>query len=71
MFYHHKAGIPTIRQLKIIEAVKKLVDETKNFTHATLTKQTVEKQTKSSKTLRKILSLFIALFPLRVAGVTP
>ena len=43
----------------------------KKCTHANLTKQTVEKQTKSSKTLRKILSFFIALFPLRVAGATP
>ena len=29
MFSYHKAGIPTIRQLKIIEEVKKLVDEMK------------------------------------------
>ena len=31
MFSRHKAGIPTIRQLKIIEEVKKLVDEMKNL----------------------------------------
>ena len=31
MFSRHEAGIPTIRQLKIIEEVKKLVDEIKNL----------------------------------------
>ena len=31
MFSHYEAGIPTIRQLKIIEEVKKLVDEKKNL----------------------------------------
>ena len=31
MFSHHKAGISTIRQLKIIEEVKKLLDEMKNW----------------------------------------
>ena len=31
MFSHHKTGIPTIRQLKIIEEVKKLVDEIKKI----------------------------------------
>ena len=30
MFSRHEAGIPRIRQLKIIEEVKKLVDEIKN-----------------------------------------
>ena len=69
MFFHHEAGIPTIRQLKIIEEVQKLVDEKKNlYIYATLTEQTVEKQTKPLKTSRKIFSLLIALFPVRVAG---
>ena len=40
----------------------------KNCTNATLTEQTVEKQTKPSKTSRKILFLLIVLFPVRVAG---
>ena len=31
MFSHRKAGIPTIRQLKIIKEVKKLVDKIKNL----------------------------------------
>ena len=31
MFFYHEAGLPTIRQLKIIEEVKKLVDEMKNL----------------------------------------
>ena len=31
MFSRHKVGIPTIRQLKIIEEVKKLVDDMKNL----------------------------------------
>ena len=48
MFSHHEAGIPTIRQLKLIEKVKKLVD------------QNVENFNENS------LSLFIALFPVRV-----
>ena len=30
MFFHYEAGIPTIRQLKIIEKVKKLEDKMKN-----------------------------------------
>ena len=37
-------------------------------TDATLTEQTVEKQTKPLKTSRKIPSLLTALFPVRVAG---
>ena len=37
-------------------------------TNATLTEQRVEKQTKPLKTARKILSLLIALFSVRVAG---
>ena len=37
MFPQHKAEIPTIRQLKIFEEVKKLVDESKICTNATLT----------------------------------
>ena len=36
--------------------------------NATLTEQTVEKQTNLLKTFKKILSLLIALFPARVAG---
>ena len=31
MFSYHEAGIPTVCQLKIIEEVKKLVDEMKNL----------------------------------------
>ena len=53
---------------KNIGEVKKLVDEMKNCTNATLTEQTVEKQTKPLKTSRKIFPLLIALFPSRVAG---
>ena len=39
-------------------------------TYATLTKQTVEKQTKPLKTSRKILSFLIALFAVRDARAT-
>ena len=67
MFPHHEDGVPTIRQLKIVEEVKKLVDEMKNLYKCNLTEQTVEKQTKRLKTSRKNLSLFIAFFPVRVA----
>ena len=75
MLFHHEAGIPAVRQLKIIEEVKKLIDVKKLVkklagrkicTNETLTEQTVEKQTKLSKTLRKILSLFS--FPLSSEG---
>ena len=44
MFSPNKAGILTNCQLKIIEEVKKLVDEMKICTNATLTEQSVEKQ---------------------------
>ena len=68
MFSPQEAGILTNRQLKIIEEIKKLVDEIKICTNATLTEQTVEKQTIPLKTSRKTLPLLIALFPVRVAG---
>ena len=68
MFSHHEAGIFTIRQLKIIEVVKKLVHAMKTLYNATWREEIVEKQTKLLKTRRKILSLLTAQFPVRVAG---
>ena len=49
--FPHETRILTNRQLKITEEVKKLVDEMKSLYNATLTVQTVEKQTKPFKTL--------------------
>ena len=58
MFSHHEAGIPTIRQLKIIQEVKKLVDEMKNFykcnfnrTNSRKANQTIENFKKKSLSL--------------------
>ena len=68
MLFHHEAGIPTVCQLKIIEEVKKLVDEMKNLykcnfnrTNSRKANQTIENFKESS------LSLHF-LFPVRVAG---
>ena len=67
MFSQHKAGITTIRQLKIIKEVKKLVDEMKNLYKCNFNR-TAEKQTNSLKTSRKVLSLFIAFLPVKIAA---
>ena len=66
MFSHHKAGIPTIRQLKIIEEEKKLVDEMKNLYKCNFNRT---KSRKANKTIEnfKEKSLFIALISMRVA----
>ena len=52
MFSLHEAGIPTIRQLKIIEEVKKLVDEMKNL-HKCNFIRTNSKKAKSIENLKK------------------
>ena len=69
MFFHHEDGIPTIRQLKIIGEVKKLVDEMKKLYKCNLNRTNSRNAKKKAlKTSRKILFLFIAFFPVRIAG---
>ena len=68
MFSHHKAGIPTNRQLKITEEVNKLVDEMKNLYKCNFNRTNSRKAKKTLRTSRKILSLFIVLFSVRVVG---
>ena len=63
MFSHHEAGIPTIRQLRVIEEVKKLVDEMKNLnksnfnrTNSRKANKTIENFTENSLSLHCPLS---------------
>ena len=67
MFSNHEAGIPTICQLKIIEKVKKLVDEMKNLYKCNFNRTNSKKANKTIKNFKEN-SLFIARFPVRVAG---
>ena len=63
MFSHHKAGISTIRQLKIIEEVKKPVDQKKKkIVQMYHNRKISRKAKKLLKTLRKILSRHCTLF---------
>ena len=68
MFSPHEAETPTIRQLKIIEEVKKLVDEMKNLHKCKFNRINSRKANKTIENFKKNLSLLIALFPVRVAG---
>ena len=62
MFSRHKAGIPTIRQLKIIE-VKKLADETKNLYKCNFKRTNSSKANKAIENFKgKSLSLYCPLF---------
>ena len=67
MFSHHKAGISTIRQLKIIAEEKKLVDEMKNLYKCNFNRTNCRKANKTIANFKEVLSLFIALFPVTVA----
>ena len=60
MFSHHKPGIPTIRQLKIIGEVKKLVDEMKNLYKCNFNRTNSRKANKIIENFKE-KSLFIAL----------
>ena len=72
MFFHLEAGIPAIRQLKIIEEVKKLVDEMKNLCICNFNKTNSRDANKTIENFKEnSLSLLIALFPARVAGAAP
>ena len=53
MFSHHEAGIPTIRQLKIIEEVKKLVDEMKNLCICNLNRTSSRKASKTIENFKE------------------
>ena len=69
MFSHHEAGIPTIRQLKIIQEEKKLVDEMKNLYKCNFNRTNSRKANQTIDNFKeKSLSLFNALFSVRVAG---
>ena len=69
MFSHHKAGISTIRQLKIIKEVKKLVDEMQNLYKCNFNRTSSRKAKKKTlKTSRKIVALPIALFSVMFVG---
>ena len=69
MFSCHEAGIPRIRQLKIIEEVKKLVDEMKNLYKCNFNRTNSRKTNKTIENFKEnSLSLLIALFLVRVVG---
>ena len=53
MFSRHEAGIPTIRQLKIIEEVKKLVDEMKNLYKCNFNRTNCRKANKTIENLKE------------------
>ena len=68
MFSHHKAGIPTIRQLKIIEEVKKLVDEMKNLCKCYFNRTNSRKANKTIEDFKENFLSPNSLFPVRIAG---
>ena len=71
MLSHHKAGIPKVRQLKITEKVKKLVDEMKNWYRCNFNKTNSRKANQIIKNFKEnSLSLYF-LFPDRVVGAAP
>ena len=61
MFSHHEAGILTIRQIKIIEEVKKLVGEMKSLYKCNFNRTNSRKANKTIENFKE-KSLFIALF---------
>ena len=69
MFSHHKAGIPTIRQFKIVEEVKKLVDEMKNLYKCNFNRKNSRKANKTIENFKENSLSPNSLFPMRIAGV--
>ena len=59
MFSRHEAGIPTIRQLKIIEEIKKLVDEMKNSYKYNFNRAN---NRKANQTIQNFMKNFLFLF---------
>ena len=53
MFSRHEAGIPTIRQLKIVEEVNKLVDEMKNLHKCNFNRTNSRKANKTIENFKK------------------
>ena len=68
MFSHHIAGIPTIRQLKIIEKVKKLVDEAKNLYKCNFNRTHSRKANKTIENFKENSLSPNSLFPVRIVG---
>ena len=67
MFSHHEAGIPKIRQLKIIEEEKKLVDEMKNLYKCNFNRTNSRKANKTIENFKANSLSLRCLYPLRVA----
>ena len=71
MLFHHEAGIPTVRQLKIIEEVKKLVDEMKNLYKCNFNKTNSRKANQTIKNFKENSLSLHFLFPVMVVGAAP
>ena len=71
MLFHHETGIPTVRQLKIIEEVKKLVDEMKNLYKCSYNRTSSRKANQTIENFKENSLSFHFLFPVRVAGEAP
>ena len=61
-FFHHKAGIPTIHQLKMVQEVQKLVDEMKNLYKCNFNKTNRRKANENNDFKENSLSLHWPLF---------
>ena len=67
MFSHHKAKIPTICQLKIIEEEKKLVDEMKNLYKCNFNRTNSRNANKTIENFKENSLSSNSLFSVRVA----
>ena len=67
MFSHHIAGNSTNRKLKIIEKVKKLIDEMKNLYKCNFNR-TNSRKTKTIENFEENSLSFNKLLPVRIAG---
>ena len=56
---HHEAGVPTICQLKMVEKVKKLVDEIKSLYKCNLTEKNSRKANENINNFKEKFSLFL------------
>ena len=68
MLSHHEAGIPTIRQLKIIEEVKKLVDKMKILYKCNFNRTNSRKANQTMENLKENSLSLHFLFPMKIAG---
>ena len=62
MFVHHEAGIPAIHQLKMVQEVKKLVDEMKNLYESNFNKTNSRKANENIDFKKNSLFLHCPLF---------